>query len=161
MLSDEFQIALIGVTEEIQSQLPSSIIGLPKADSVDQLAFIYNIADVITSLSYAESLGMTPIESMACETPAIVYDNTAQPELIDNQCGIVVPTSSLECLKDALMEIKRKGKKSYSEFCFSRAVKMFDKEERYNNSISLYTENYANKRNYSYRLIYDRQDNIW
>lgn len=140
MLGEDFQIALIGVSEIIQKQLPPNIIGLPKTERVEQLAFIYNIADVTVSLSYAESLGMTPIESMACGTPVIVYDNTAQPELVDNQCGIIVPTGDLECLKDALLEIKRKGKKFYSESCVNRAVKLFNKEERYNDYIALYRE---------------------
>lgn len=140
MLGEEYQIALIGVSESVREILPNRVIGIPKTDSIDKLSFIYSLADVVTSLSYAESLGMTPIEGMACGTPAIVYDNTAQPELIDEKCGLVVPTGDIEALKKAIEEIKIKEKKSYSKACVERVRKYFNKEERYNDYINLYKE---------------------
>lgn len=140
VLSSDYQIALIGVNNNVRDKLPDNIICLPKTDSIEKLAFIYSIADVVTSLSYAESLGMTPIEGLACGTPAIVYDNTAQPELIDEQCGQVVPTGNVEALKVAVEIVRTNGNSYYSKACVTRANKFFDKDKRYSDYINLYKE---------------------
>lgn len=46
------------------------------------LAAAYTAADVLLSTSMGEGFGLPVIEAMACGTPAIVTDATAQPELV-------------------------------------------------------------------------------
>ena len=48
----------------------------------EQMAGMYTAADVLLSCSKGEGFGIPVIESMACGTPAIVTDATAQPELV-------------------------------------------------------------------------------
>lgn len=55
------------------------IVGL--VDDVE-MAGIYTAGDVLLSCSKGEGFGIPVIESMACGTPAIVTDATAQPELV-------------------------------------------------------------------------------
>lgn len=140
VLRDDCQIVLVGASEQIQSKLPPNIIGIPKTDSVDMLAHIYSMADVVTSLSYAETFGMTIVEGMACGTPVIAYDNTAQRELIDEHCGFVVPTGNIDALSQAINKIKANGKAFYSEECVRKANTLFNINERYNEYIKLYKE---------------------
>lgn len=140
ILDDRFVIVLVGVTDEIRKKLPQRIIGVKKTDSIEQLAKYYSHADVVTSLSYAESLGMTPIEGMACGTPAIVYDNTAQPELINNECGKIVPTGDIYGVYKAILEITNKGRSHYSEICRNLVKMKYDMNDRYSDYLSLYEE---------------------
>lgn len=138
-LSDEFQIILIGLSQSQIESLPSNIIGIYRTNSKAELVEYYNAADVVTSLSYGESMGLTPIEGMACGTPAIVYDNTAQPELIDEATGIVVPTGRIDSVILAIHKMKISGKKVYSEKCIERVYNLFN--------IVNYKKNYMNMYN--------------
>lgn len=48
----------------------------------EDLAKLYTAADVLLATSMGEGFGIPVIESMACGTPAIVTDFSAQPELV-------------------------------------------------------------------------------
>jgi glycosyltransferase involved in cell wall biosynthesis len=48
----------------------------------DYMAQVYSAADVLLATSKGEGFGVPVIEAMACGTPAIVSDFTAQPELV-------------------------------------------------------------------------------
>ena len=129
---------LVGVSEEIKANLPKNIVGIGRTGSQTDLAALYSLVDVVTSLSVSESLGMTPIEGMACGTPAIVYDNTAQPELVTPETGMVVKTGDVEAVKEAVVQITSKGKAYYTETCRQRAEQCFDKNINYLDYIKLY-----------------------
>lgn len=43
---------------------------------------VFSAADVLVSTSYEETFGQTIIEAYACETPVIVFNNGALPELV-------------------------------------------------------------------------------
>jgi len=77
----EYWIKLIGFpTERIRTADPLAYrVGLT---SPDVLAKIYRAADVLLAASGGEGFGIPVVESMACGTPAIVTDFSAQPELI-------------------------------------------------------------------------------
>jgi len=45
---------------------------------------LFSASDVTLSTSYEETFGQTIIESYACATPVIVYNNAALPELVKN-----------------------------------------------------------------------------
>ena len=136
----QYDITLVGLREEQVKTLPSGIKGVVRTNSVDELAQYYSSADVILSLSYGESMGLTPIEGMACGTPAIVYNNTAQPELITSDTGIVVEQGNINDLCKAIFAIKRNGKQMYSDACRERAEKLFHKEDKYQEYVRLFSE---------------------
>jgi glycosyltransferase involved in cell wall biosynthesis len=52
--------------------------------AVDQkeLAELYTTANVLLAVSHGEGFGVPTVEAMLCETPAIVSDFSAQPELV-------------------------------------------------------------------------------
>jgi glycosyltransferase involved in cell wall biosynthesis len=53
--------------------------------------------------STAEAFGLMAIESMACGTPAIVFDGTALPETIGGpECGVIVPQGDAAALTKAI-----------------------------------------------------------
>ena len=76
---------------------------------VHQLGFVsdeertayYSLADVYVAPSILEGLGITPIEAMACETPAIVTSATSGPEEV-GKAGLVVNPRDAEALACAI-----------------------------------------------------------
>lgn len=138
LLPEDVKIVLVGTNEEVSKQMPPAIMCLPRTNNQNELVELYSMADVLTSLSYQESMGLTPVEAMACGTPAIVYNNTAQPEVIDVTTGIVVETGNIEQTLNAILKIKESGKAYYSDACVLRVHNMFESKKCYHEYIQLY-----------------------
>ena len=140
-LPDGFFIALVGLPEEIIKKLPTGIIGLPRTQNAKELAKLYSMARMTLSLSKSESFGLTIAESLACGTPVIVYDNTAQPEVVDSTTGIVVETGNInqivEAIKTLDARLDMEGEK-ISTACRKRAEECFDKDKCFEKYIDLY-----------------------
>ena len=136
-LPSQYVIVLVGVMESDKKELPDSIIAVDRANGAEELAAFYTSADVLLSLSYEETFGLTIVEAMACGTPAIVYDNTAQPELITHETGRVVPTGDLDALEKAISDICGKDKASFPEACRNRAVQ-YDEALSYQKYLDIY-----------------------
>ena len=138
VLSEEYQLLLVGVNDNDIKVLPKNIIPVKRANGVKELTAFYSAADVLLSLSYEETFGLTIIEAMACGTPAIVYANTAQPELITESTGMVVPNGDLDGIKRAIESICARGKTYYSSACREHA-KEYDERKTYRNYLDLYS----------------------
>lgn len=138
LLPNDIILILIGLNDSQIHSLPSSIIGLKRTDSADELAEFYSLADIVLNLSYAETFGLTTVEGMACGTPGIVYNITASPELITSETGIVVEPGDIKGVAKAIEVILENGKDYYSKNCRKRAVEVFNKEDRFMEYIHLY-----------------------
>ena len=138
MLSRDEKIVLVGISEELSKSLPQNIIGIKRTNSQQELSSLYNRADVVLSLSSAETFGLTIAEGFACGTPAIVYNNTALPELITEDTGFVVENHNLEEVYQKIETIKINGKSMYSKACRLRALTEYDKHKRYMDYVDLY-----------------------
>ena len=91
MLDDSFQIVMVGLNEKQMKCLPETILGLPRTDSVQQLAELYTAADCYLNPSVEETFGMTVLEAVSCGTTPIVYEGTACEEVTQQFGGIAVP----------------------------------------------------------------------
>lgn len=127
-LADDEQIVLVGVNDSIINSLPKGIVGIRRTDSKEDMAKLYSLADVVLSLSYAETFGLTIVEANACGTPVVVYDNTAQPELVHSGNGLIVKTGDVEAVYEAIGKILKKDKKTWTVACESVAVAYAEKE---------------------------------
>ena len=137
-LNSDYQIVLVGLSREQIEQLPNNILGIERTESVEELAIMYSEADIVLNLSYEETFGLTTVEGFACGTPGIVYNATASPELVDQSTGLVVEPGDINGLIDAIIQIKQKGKQSYSKACVNRAHRLYKKEDRFQEYIDLY-----------------------
>ena len=133
-LDFEFKIILVGNgLDSVKALNDERFIILDRTDGVSELAEIYSVADVFINASLEETFGLTTAEALACGTPAIVFNSTACPEVIDKKTGVIAEYG-VSGLISAIMEIKKNGKAFYSKNCVKRVEENFTKEkmnERY------------------------------
>ena len=90
LLDDSCKIVLIGLNDKQIAALPETVLGLPRTNSMEELARWYTAADVFVNPSTEETFGMTPMEARACGTEAVVYKDTACEEVVEKFGGIAV-----------------------------------------------------------------------
>ncbi len=141
ILPDDYEVMVVGVNEDQMHRLPEGITCIRRTDSVSQLAEIYSQADVFVNPSKVESFGMTTAEALSCGTPSIVYDTSACPEVVDNLTGRVVPLGDVNALAKAVMEIcSLPGREAMRQACRERAIRLFNRQDRYKEYLQLYNE---------------------
>jgi len=131
-------IILVGLSESQIKNLPHNIIGLKRTETLEDLRDLYAAADVYINLSVEETFGLTTAEALACGTPAIVYNSTANPELIDPDTGILADKNDINTVCEGIRTIKLKTKEYYSNACRNRAVKYFNIRNNLAEHVKLY-----------------------
>lgn len=139
-LKDDETIILVGLDSHQIRSLPKNILGLSRTESKEDLADLYNAADVYINLSVEETFGLTTAESMACGSPVIAYNSTASPELLDPKTGVIVEKGDLKGVYNAIQLVKRNTKDYYSFECEKSASKKFNLNERLNDYFELYNK---------------------
>jgi glycosyltransferase involved in cell wall biosynthesis len=137
-------LLLIGVKDSQIKRLPGNIIGIRRTENLQQLIELYSMADLFLNLSVEETFGLATAEALACGTPAVVYNATACPEVINVDTGIVVEKNNINGLLGAIETVKKNGKEFYSSACRSRAVNLFNKDDRFQEYINLYERMISN-----------------
>lgn len=146
ILPSEYIIVLIGLDKEQIESLPDNMVGIGRTHNQAELAAYYSMADILLSLSTGETFGMTMAEAYGCGTPVIVYDNTAQPEIVTPETGRVVKTGDLEALAATIREFRDIDfKKHHTSSCRKRAEECFDKDKCFEKYIELYEQILTNK----------------
>lgn len=140
-LDNRFVIVLVGLTDAQIEKLPDNIIGIRRTQNQTELAYLYSMADILLSLSYGETFGMTMAEAYACGTPCIVYDNTAQPEIVTPQTGRVAKTGNVEEMVKLIYDMmENRFKHKHTVDCRKRAEQCFDKDKCFEKYIELYNQ---------------------
>ena len=140
LLPEEYQITLVGLTKEQIRDLPSGITGIERTSDREELVRLYSESDVFINPTYSDNLPTTNIEALACGTPVITYNTGGSAETVDENTGIVVEQGDLEGVIRAIETIKANGKAFYSPSCRERAVRNFDKDQRFEDYLRLYEE---------------------
>lgn len=138
MLPDEFGIVMVGLDSGQKKQLPQNIIGIERTQDVSELASLYSCADVFVNMTYEDNFPTTNLEALACGTPVITYRTGGSPEALDDSSGIVVDKGNLAGMREAISDVCRNGKAGYIEVCRNRAVRLFNKDDRFMEYIELY-----------------------
>lgn len=137
-IDDRTVIILIG---NIQSniQLPEKVINIKETHNTKKLVKYYSVSDVFINLSLEESFGKVTAEALACGTPVIVVNSTANPELVGENCGIKLDKNyAIKDLKDAISTIKHNGKNHYRKYCINYAKLNFSKKDRISDYMKIY-----------------------
>ena len=134
-LPDNYQVVMIGLTDKQMKEKPEKILGIPRTANQKELVEWYSSAEVYVNTSVEETMGLTTVEAMACGTPVIVMNTTASPELVDDNCGIIVEPNDLEGLKQAVIALNKTT--VISDYCINH-VKEYEKDKQYTKYIDLY-----------------------
>jgi len=138
-------IVLVGLSISQINKLPPNIIGIQRTESQKELSSLYSSADLFMNLSVEETFGLTTAEALSCGTPALVYDATACPELVDENSGFVVKKNDISALINIIDRVKSNGKLAYTDACRYRATALFNKKDRYLEYFELYKRLLKNK----------------
>lgn len=125
VLAEDEVIVLVGLSENQKKELPEKIIGLGRTKSVDELRELYSMADVYVNLSLEETFGLVSVEAMACGTPVIACNTTANPEIATAECGVIIENRDVAGITSAIKKVKSRGKAFYSGKCIDRVVNNF------------------------------------
>ncbi|NDW11792.1 glycosyltransferase [Bacteroides sp. 214] len=136
-LKADERIMLVGLTKKQIKELPFNIIGIERTENLNQLVELYSSADLYISFSMEETFGMTIAESMACGTPALVYNSTACPEVVSEETGFVVEPHDMNAVREAINVLKN-STQDYKQQCRDRVLAHFDKGKQWENYIHLY-----------------------
>lgn len=140
MLSNEFCVVLLGLSEKQINMLPDNIIGLKRTSDFHELLRLYSLSSVFCNPTYEDNFPTTNIEALACGTPVITYRTGGSVEAIDEQTGLIVEKGDVKGLCDAILKITSRSKSEYSTICRERAVTKWNKDNRFCEYIDLYKE---------------------
>jgi glycosyltransferase involved in cell wall biosynthesis len=136
-LGDDMMLVVLGLSHAQCGELPVTMLGIPRTQSVRELRALYTAADVCLSLSHEETQGMTLLEALACGTQVLCYDATALPEIVTPDVGEVVPEGDIEAVARACARLCANPKAP--EACKSRAGE-FEKRRQFAQVVGLYEE---------------------
>lgn len=137
LLPDNYNIILVGLSQEQISTLPNGITGIRRTENVEQLVGLYSMADVFVNPTLEDNFPTTNLEAIACGTPVITYRTGGSTEAIDEQTGMVVDYQNVESLAEKVISVCETTPFSVAA-CRSRAEKLYDKTIVFKKYINLY-----------------------
>ena len=138
--SDEFIVLVGKMSKEEKQNLPENIVHIERTSNREELAELYREANVFLNPTLEDNFPTVNIESLACGTPVITFETGGSPEIIDEKTGIVVNEKSAEALRKAIEYFRNNMDKFSRENCRQRALKLYDKNQRFDDYIELYKE---------------------
>ncbi len=136
-LGEDFQIVLVGVEKKSERLFSPKILCVERTENQHKLAEFYAAADLFLNASKEESFGLVSLEALACGTPVITNTFTANPELVDESCGIVVEDYTVQAYAKAVVWLTNHP--VLPEACVNRAIQ-YDEARMYQKYIELYEE---------------------
>ena len=106
VISDNYQIVLIGLSKKQIRKMPKSIISLEKTESKEELAALYSSATVLFNPTYEDNYPTVNLESIACGTPVVTYDTGGSPEaVLESGYGRIIKNKDYKGLLDYVKEL--------------------------------------------------------
>lgn len=136
VMTERYQILLVGLSQRQLRKLPSNIIGIQRIDNPEELAEIYSMAHIFLNPSLEESFSLVTIEAIACGTPVIVLDTSAVKELVNDDNGVVLSRHEaadylegirvLEERKLSREKIRQTALKYNAEFYAEKVIQLYE-----------------------------------
>jgi glycosyltransferase involved in cell wall biosynthesis len=99
--SSDFLFLLFG-ENNFEYNFPSDsceVINLGKIDSLEKMKMIYSVGDLTLTPSLSESFSMVSLESIACGTPVVAFENTGTSSVVRHKItGYLAQKSNIEDL---------------------------------------------------------------
>jgi len=136
-LDDSYKIVLVGVTKKQEATLSKKILKINRTNNLMELAEIYSAADIFLNPSIEETFGLVSLEALACGTPVITNKYSANPELINDKCGIIVEDITTQLFIEAINRLELYP--INQEACLNKA-RQYNKKDCYQVYLDLYSE---------------------
>lgn len=135
-LDPEYRVVIVGCDVEQKLYFASypNVIPVSFVKDPNELADIYNAADVFINLTRADTLPTVNMESICCGTPVITFDVCGSPELVDADCGIVVNVGDFAGVLSAIEQCAKQPLSFETE----KKRLRFDKAAAYQQYLQLY-----------------------
>lgn len=134
-LGERYQIVLVGTDDEIDKNLPQSIISIHRTQNQKELAEIYSAADVFAMPTREENYPTVNMEAIACGTPVVTFDTGGCAETVDTSTGIIVSVNEIDKLIEAIDVISQE--QLNSEVCKKKA-RNYSQDLKYMEYLELY-----------------------
>lgn len=138
-LGEGYRILLIGIME-YKDALPKNITCLGPINEKKILAQYYSAADVFINLSLQETFGKVSAEAIACGTPVIAIDSTANREIVEEGCGVVLEKKEIEHVVKNVMKVCDLGYGAFADSCRASALKRFSQEVLIKEYLEIYKD---------------------
>ncbi len=138
-LPENHTVVLIGHMPENQV-LPHNVRSIDFVDGAEKLAEYYSMADVFVQMSSEETFGKVTAEALCCGTPVIVFDSTANPELVGPGCGYVVENRNIPAVLEKVLEATSLGRAHFADRCLSFALENFEAQKNVAAYLALYKQ---------------------
>lgn len=136
IIPENYRIVLVGLNQSQRKAIDKrNVIVLPRTSNLTELAEIYSSVDVYFNPSLEETMGMTTVEAMSCGTPAIVYNVTALPEILEKIPELIAEAHDLEKVCNIMKDIE-KGK--FSNIMFSKYAQDYSLEQQNSGYMKIY-----------------------
>ncbi len=113
-LGTEYQVVLIGLSEDQKNNLPSSVIGFEKTRDVDELVEWYSTANVYVNPTMEDNYPTVNLEAQACGTPVVTFTSGGSAECIKEGYGLAVERGDYSKLLEAVKRAcELKGRLSF------------------------------------------------
>lgn len=96
MITEDFAIVLVGLSDKQLKELPKNIIGIKRTNGQKELAEIYTAADVFVNTTYEDTYPTVNLEAQACGTPVITYRTGGSVESVPAEN--VIEVGDVKCL---------------------------------------------------------------
>ncbi len=136
LLTDEYEITMVGLSKEQLNKLPLGIKGIQRTQNIQELVKLYNESDVLINPTYADTFPTVNLEALACGIPVITYKTGGSPETVNEKTGIVIEQGNLLAMAAAIRQLKESPLSSKD--CRMRAEEYFDKDKCFSEYIKLY-----------------------
>lgn len=140
LLSEEYVIVLVGLSNKQIRELPTGIIGILRTNSVNELVELYSAADVFINPTWEDNFPTTNLEALACGTPVITYKTGGSIEAVNENTGSIVKQGDIDGIIEVIYALQKMNKDNLIKACRERAVAHFNKVERYKEYLDLYEQ---------------------
>ncbi len=100
-LPNEFEVVVIGLTQNQIKELPSQMLGLTRTNSRSELAEWYSLAFVLANPTYEDNYPTVNLEAQSCGTPVISYDTGGCLDTLTGS-SLAVPYGDKQSLREAI-----------------------------------------------------------
>ena len=102
---DQYQVVIVGITDEIDYEIPKEAVMLEKTNNVEELVELYSVADVFINPTREDNYPTVNMEALACGTPIVSFDTGGCREQFDSTCGRCIKVDDYENFKAAIIDV--------------------------------------------------------